>query len=46
MSKPMTYYEWLEFMGIEEDTDESYDAFLEAKRNMCVKDGKAVFTNA
>ena len=34
MSKMMSYYEWLDYMGIEEDTDESYDAYLEAKRNM------------
>lgn len=34
MSKMMGYYEWLEYMGIEEDTDESYDGYLEAKRNM------------
>lgn len=29
----MSYYEWLEYMGIEEDTDETYDAYLEASRN-------------
>ena len=29
----MSYYEWLDYMGIEEDTDETYDAYLEAKRN-------------
>lgn len=29
----MSYYEWLDYMGIEEDTDESYDAYLDASRN-------------
>lgn len=36
MSKPMTYYEWLDHMGIEEDTDGSYDAYLSAKHNMSI----------
>lgn len=25
----MDYYKWLEEMGIEEDTDETYDAWLD-----------------
>lgn len=29
----MEYYEWLDYMGIEEDTDETYDAYIEASRN-------------
>lgn len=28
----MSYYEWLDFMGVEEDTDETYDAFLDDPR--------------
>ena len=34
MSKQMSYYEWLDSMGIEEDTDETYDAYLDEKRLM------------
>lgn len=34
MSKVMSYYEWLEYMGIEEDSDETMDAYIEALRNM------------
>lgn len=30
----MSYYEWLEYMSIEEDTDESYDGYLEYLRNI------------
>ena len=26
----MEYYEWLDAMGIEEDTDEAYDAYLDS----------------
>ena len=33
----MSYYEWLNEMGIEEDTDEAYDAYLDDPRS---KEGK------
>lgn len=30
----MSYYEWLDYMNIEEDTDESYDGYLEYLRTV------------